>query len=911
MQIRSLQLEDFKSYANTTLEFSPGTNAIVGHNGAGKSSIVEAIGFALFDSQPNGFNQSSFVKEGAKTATITVTFESSLDERLYQVIRRCGGSSHYSVFDPDLGRKVCENKADVIKFLREHLGVEAETNLSDLFSNAVGVPQGTLTSAFLASTSQRKPIFDPLLRVEEYKKASDNLRGAERLLETRQTELNLQISGLSARLERLPFLEGSLAALTRDIAKAETDQATVQTELQRVESERSVLETLRRQINEAVTAVNQAQQSMTHWQAQVGAADMRVQEAIKAQSLIEIHRDGHLAYGAAQDKQAALEADVRRRQTLRDQLAVVDKKLSLARAERQRHEASLAEVEAAIATVAHLSAGVADQDRLENALREAERRAARFDALQGNVVRQRRATADLEKRMAELQRQLQTVDSQQAALDQLRQNLTAWQATLDGTREGQGHYKAEAERLKAQVTALAEGDGVLCPVCEQPLDEEHRRTLLARNQTQLDALRAEWKESQAQIKEMDARVLAGRTQIQSQEEQLRRLPRPEEGTRVAAHLAESQQELAQAEAQVAEFAGASAEVKSLGQEVAALGNPRRQQELAHQKAATHASVQSALAAVVAQIESQSAALAELQKGLDQYADLDTQVGMVTTQLAANREADDIFRRNQQLAESLPSRQADYALAAEGLHGAQTQLQAKVETHASLSGRFDEPHYHKLSGREQALRGQLGALQGQLSEQRRRLHEQESERQGLLERQHELEQIQGQRDRLQSEAETLSFLRTLLREAGPYVTRALVRQISHEAATLFGEIMGDYSRRLRWDEEYRIVLEVDGHDRQFSQLSGGEQMSAALSVRLALLREMSNIDVAFFDEPTTNLDESRRESLARQILEIKGFRQLFVISHDDTFEQATERLIRVRKVNGVSVVEENPGERLED
>ena len=113
-------------------------------------------------------------------------------------------------------------------------------------------------------------------------------------------------------------------------------------------------------------------------------------------------------------------------------------------------------------------------------------------------------------------------------------------------------------------------------------------------------------------------------------------------------------------------------------------------------------------------------------------------------------------------------------------------------------------------------------------------------------------------------------------------------------------MQDYSRHLAWNEDYGITLSVDGHDRQFNQLSGGEQMSAALSVRLALLREMSNIALAFFDEPTMNLDEGRRESLARQITDIRGFRQLFVISHDDTFEQATQNIVRVERKNGLSV-----------
>jgi exonuclease SbcC len=80
------------------------------------------------------------------------------------------------------------------------------------------------------------------------------------------------------------------------------------------------------------------------------------------------------------------------------------------------------------------------------------------------------------------------------------------------------------------------------------------------------------------------------------------------------------------------------------------------------------------------------------------------------------------------------------------------------------------------------------------------------------------------------------------------------------------------------------------------------MAAALAVRLALLRELSAIDVAFFDEPTSNLDGTRRDSLAEQILAVKGFSQLFVISHDDTFERVTNNVVRVRKEDGVSKVE---------
>jgi len=131
---------------------------------------------------------------------------------------------------------------------------------------------------------------------------------------------------------------------------------------------------------------------------------------------------------------------------------------------------------------------------------------------------------------------------------------------------------------------------------------------------------------------------------------------------------------------------------------------------------------------------------------------------------------------------------------------------------------------------------------------------------------------------------------------------LVQVISLEAGRIYADIMGDHTQRLHWNEDYSISIEQDGRERSFGQLSGGEKMAAALAVRLALLQEMSQIRLAFFDEPTANLDDERRDNLAGQITQITGFDQLFVISHDDTFERETHHVIRISKDGGVSKVE---------
>jgi exonuclease SbcC len=160
----------------------------------------------------------------------------------------------------------------------------------------------------------------------------------------------------------------------------------------------------------------------------------------------------------------------------------------------------------------------------------------------------------------------------------------------------------------------------------------------------------------------------------------------------------------------------------------------------------------------------------------------------------------------------------------------------------------------------------------------------------------------QKEKLDELQDATEFIRDTLKAAGPIVTESYLYNINLEANQLFREISGDASRTLKWSRDYEVMLEESGYERSFQNLSGGEQMAAALSVRLALLKQLSDIRVAFFDEPTINMDAERRERLAQQIRQIQHFDQLFVISHDDTFENAVDSVVNVesRKENGASV-----------
>ncbi|NMA61600.1 MAG: AAA family ATPase, partial [Firmicutes bacterium] len=172
MQIHQLRLINVKSYVDETLEFQPGINFISGINGAGKSTIIESLGYALFDYNPYVLRQ--FLREGASQGEIQVLIEGS-DERLYRVIRKftAGSSIKWEVWDEETSAMLDElhGSEDVKIWLKRAMGVAPGDDLSDLFRQVIAVQQGQFTTPFLEIPSSRTQIFDAVLKVEDYRKA--------------------------------------------------------------------------------------------------------------------------------------------------------------------------------------------------------------------------------------------------------------------------------------------------------------------------------------------------------------------------------------------------------------------------------------------------------------------------------------------------------------------------------------------------------------------------------------------------------------------------------------------------------------------------------------------------------------------------------------------------------------------
>ncbi|HJU53541.1 MAG TPA: SbcC/MukB-like Walker B domain-containing protein, partial [Pyrinomonadaceae bacterium] len=253
-----------------------------------------------------------------------------------------------------------------------------------------------------------------------------------------------------------------------------------------------------------------------------------------------------------------------------------------------------------------------------------------------------------------------------------------------------------------------------------------------------------------------------------------------------------------------------------------------------------------------------------------------------------------YLESQVLAATLPARQAELEKGEEAAASAAREVESAREKHDAASSAYSrEQHDAERAALVEATRAEA-ATRAKLEETEKSEAYLASEIARLAEVREQWREQVMEVERLGELNEATEFIRDTLRQAGPLVTESYLFNISIEANQLFREITGEAGRALRWSRDYEILLEEEGHERSFPNLSGGEQMAAALSIRLALLKQLSDIRLAFFDEPTTNMDAERRERLAQQIGQVQDFDQLFVISHDDTFEENVDHIVHVQK-----------------
>lgn len=287
-----------------------------------------------------------------------------------------------------------------------------------------------------------------------------------------------------------------------------------------------------------------------------------------------------------------------------------------------------------------------------------------------------------------------------------------------------------------------------------------------------------------------------------------------------------------------------------------------------------------------------------------FAGLEEEIARIERERIEHQAARDVYYASQKDAQELEGRRQTLEKWEAALGGLKRDFVARQSGLARLREAYD-PQLHAAKRLEKdSLVGTVAALRQQLEGLEKDDRRLQAEIGKLNELQGEIETRLAEKKSFAEKEKLVTFLRNkVFRNVSAQLSERFREEISLRADRIYRTI-AETEEELVWGENYQIVLrdmaEGEVRERTDDQLSGGQTMSAVVALRLALLQTIG-ARIAFFDEPTSNLDAARRENLAhafraidvgREEVAEHWYDQLFLISHDVAFTEVTDQMVRI-------------------
>ena len=253
--IRNIELVDFLAHSNTKLGFENDATVFVGDNGAGKSSIIDAITFSLFGEHTRK-NTKGLIRRGANQGFAKIEF--SANGKNYQAIRKIDSKGTLTAqFAEDVNGKLIPIAEGERKQFGESMTKHVEETLGMDFEKlkiASIVQQGELSSIIKAKPKEFKELLNTIIGIDKLDAALTSMRTVQRefrntiqkkfgyddtqveLLENKIIEYQNESKNAQPRLEELGVEKKEQELLIAKLEKQIQSDSTKESQLKDLES---------------------------------------------------------------------------------------------------------------------------------------------------------------------------------------------------------------------------------------------------------------------------------------------------------------------------------------------------------------------------------------------------------------------------------------------------------------------------------------------------------------------------------------------------------------------------------------------------------------------------------------------------------------------------------------------------
>lgn len=859
-----LRISGFLSYRDPVeIDFASLELACIsGHNGAGKSSLLDAFTWSLFGEARGKGADVINLSQDVKAAEVALTF--AYEGNVYRVQRTLPRGKptvlEFQILDD--GRQIMDHRLSSVvngrwRPLTEKTTRETQARIEqtlqldyETFINASFFLQDKADQFTQKKASERKAVLSSILGLEIWdvykERTAERRKALEREVDEidgRVVEIDAELSEEDERRRRLAELEATLKQLSAA-----------------TEAQESALENIKR-----------------------NAALLNEQRKTLAGRQIQLQK--------SKDALAGIEAKIAEKESERAGYADL-----LSRAK---------EIEAAYTAWQKARRKLEEWEKTAVQFREHDRK--RQPLLQEIAVEK----AKLEQELNGLNRQLSVISDQLSAAGNLQEELRVAKKSLDETeekirertdletwrseaRERQAALKVENEtlrremdELKGRIDALKVAQGAECPLCGQPLSEAHRKSTLkqleAEGKQKGDAFRANKKEMdelERQIADYASRISQfanaendrlkfsnSVSQLTLQLERVRAQSAEWEKTG-AKRLREIEKALASekyASEARKELAKLDKELAKLGYDVSVHAAARNQElELREVETEFH----------------------QLDKARDLIKQIEKEIGNLEEERRKRKEE---VAENETACEEAARTLADSEVRAPNLQEAESKL-------------------FELREEENRVRDEVGAARQRvevLATLRARKADYESQREELHQnilRHKTLERAFG-RDGVPA---------LLIEQALPQIEQKandLLDRLSDGKMSIRFVTQAEYKDKKRDDLKETLDIQISDSSgtRAYEMYSGGEAFRVNFAIRLALSeilaqRKGARLQTLVIDEGFGSQDVQGRQRLIEAINMVKNdFAKIFVITHLDELKDAFPNRIEVEKTERGSVV----------
>jgi len=814
---------------------------ISGSNGAGKSSLLDAITWALFG-KARCRDDDALINSHVNAAEVICDFE--YETNLYRVQRsKPRGKTtllEFYVQTPDLAWRTLTEKTvrDTEARIRQILRMDYET-----FTNASFFLQGRADQFAQQQPADRKKVLSSVLGLEVWETYRASAQAQRREVEADLRSVDAQIADIDNELaeeqerkQRLAEAEAQLVQVAELSKARESELASLQRLAASLADQKRLLDVLGNRMHETGQRCERLADQITALHAERAALQARMAQADEIQQ----------AY--------------RQWQVDRETLEKWDLTAASFHEIQARRAQPLAEIGAA-------------QSRLEE-----ERRGL---AAQGDAIRQDGLRlAALEQDLPAIQESIQAVQvaiAERAAFEQELQLLQQKAAALDVENR---QLKAEMKALRERLDQLQEVEGALCPLCGQPLAPTERAALIASLEVDGKRMGDAYRQNQTNQKQGEDRIRELQTAIAGK-------------ARLDETLREHNRRHAQAEA----------EAERLRQSLAAweTGGAARLLELDRVIGAEDFALDAR--GRLAEIDAAARALGYDPSAHD-AARRAEQTGRASEQALRDLEAaratwEPLERQITGLETQLAAEQAQLAAQKQELETAEEKYQQESAGLPDL-GQV-EREMMDLKARENRLRMDLGMVRQLVAV----LETQRERKQRLLEKRAELSVRIGRLKALERAFSKDGVPALLIEQALPEIeeqSNGLLDRLSGGAMSVRFETQRQLKSN---KEEKRETLDIkitdaSGQTREYEMFSGGEAFRINFAIRLALSRVLAHragarLQTLFIDEGFGSQDAEGRQRLLEAINLVRPeFARILVITHMEELKDAFPSRIEVEK-----------------